>query len=126
MSRLEEINLLLLQKSTMNFMSARHLVRAARILVPLAALAPQAQASDALANRYACVACHQAEKKVVGPAWKDIAAKYKGTVTPEQLAASIKKGSSGKWGLIPMPPQGQVADADLASLAAGVLEGGPL
>ena len=108
----------------MNFISTRHLVRAAWLVVPLAALAPQAQASDALAKRYGCVACHQADKKVVGPAWKDVAGKYKGTVTPAQLAASIKKGSSGKWGPIPMPPQGQVSDADLADLAAWVLEGG--
>lgn len=84
-----------------------------------------ADASEALAKKYACAACHQAERKVVGPAWKDVASKYGGgSVTPEQLAASIKKGSSGKWGSMAMPAQGQVSDADLLVLASWVLGGG--
>lgn len=84
-----------------------------------------AGANEALAKKYACAACHQADRKVVGPAWKDVASKYGGgTVTPEQLAASIKKGSSGKWGSMAMPPQAQVSDTDLLVLSTWVLGGG--
>lgn len=83
-----------------------------------------AVASQALAQKYACVACHQPATKVVGPSWKDIGAKYgDGKGTAAQLAASIKAGSSGKWGAMPMPPQAQVPDADLQSLAQWVLDG---
>ena len=91
----------------------------------LSALWPaQGVASQALAQKYACVACHQAAVKVVGPSWKDVGAKYgegKGTVA--QLAASIKAGSTGKWGPMPMPPQAQVPDADLQAIAQWLLEG---
>jgi cytochrome c len=84
-----------------------------------------ADASEALAKKYACAACHQPDRKVVGPAWKDVASKYgDGSVKPEQLAASIKKGSSGKWGTMAMPPQTQVSDADLLTLSTWVLGGG--
>jgi cytochrome c len=67
------------------------------ILLALVLGAPVgAHASEALAKKYACTACHQAAVKVVGPAWKDIAAKYAdGSVTAAQLAATVKKGSSG-------------------------------
>jgi cytochrome c len=90
-------------------------------LLPLAA----ARANEALAKKYSCAACHQANQKLVGPAWKDVAAKYgNGAMTPEQLAASIKKGSSGKWGGMAMPPQGQVPEADLKALSGWILGGG--
>lgn len=83
-----------------------------------------ASASQALAQRYACVACHQPAVKVVGPSWKEIGARYgEGKGTAAQLAASIKSGSSGKWGPMPMPAQAQVPDADLQSLAQWVLDG---
>ena len=83
-----------------------------------------AAASQALAQKYSCVACHQPATKVVGPSWQDIGAKYgDGKGTAAQLAASIKAGSSGKWGAMPMPPQAQVPDADLQSLAQWLLDG---
>lgn len=83
-----------------------------------------AGASQALAQKYSCVACHQPATKVVGPSWKDIGAKYgDGKGTAAQLAASIKSGSSGKWGAMPMPPQPQVPDADLQALAQWLLDG---
>jgi cytochrome c len=84
----------------------------------------QATASQALAQKYTCVACHQPAVKVVGPSWKDISAKYgegKGTVA--QLATSIKGGSTGKWGPMPMPPQAQVSDADLQAIAQWLIDG---
>lgn len=68
----------------------------------LAWMGASAQASDALASRYACVACHQPAVKTVGPSWSDIAAKYAdGSKSAEQLAASIKRGGSGNWGRYP-------------------------
>lgn len=84
-----------------------------------------AVASQALAQKYACVACHQPAAKVVGPSWKDIGARYgEGKGTAAQLAASIKAGSSGKWGPMPMPAQTQIPDADLQSLAQWALDAG--
>ena len=84
----------------------------------------RATASRALAQKYACVACHQPTAKVVGPSWKDIGARYgEGQGTAAQLAASIKAGSAGKWGPMPMPAQAQVPDADLQSLAQWLLDG---
>ena len=84
----------------------------------------RAEASLALAQKYACVACHQPAVKVVGPSWKDIGTRYgEGKGTAAQLAASIKTGSSGKWGPMPMPGQPQIPDADLQSLARWVLDG---
>lgn len=83
-----------------------------------------ASASLALAQKYACVACHQPAVKVVGPSWQDIGARYgEGKGTAAQLAASIKSGSSGKWGPMPMPPQAQVPDADLQALAQWLVGG---
>jgi len=83
-----------------------------------------AAASQALAQKYACIACHQPTAKVVGPSWKDIGARYgEGKGTAAQLVASIKAGSTGKWGPMPMPPQAQVPDADVQSLAQWLLDG---
>ncbi|AGU53323.1 cytochrome c domain-containing protein [Variovorax paradoxus B4] len=91
-----------------------------------AAWPDRAAASPALAQKYACVACHQPAAKVVGPSWKDIGARYGDEkASAAQLAASIKAGSSGKWGAMPMPPQGRVPDADLQSLAQWLLDGAP-
>ena len=85
----------------------------------------RAEASQALARKYACVACHQPSTKAVGPSWADIGARYgEGKATTEQLAQSIKAGSSGKWGAMPMPAQNHIPDADLQLLAKWLLEGG--
>lgn len=83
-----------------------------------------AEASQALAQKYTCVACHQPATKAVGPSWQDIGARYgEGKATAVQLAASIKAGSSGKWGSMPMPPQAQVPGADLQALAQWLVDG---
>ncbi|MDO3522063.1 MULTISPECIES: c-type cytochrome [Ralstonia solanacearum species complex] len=92
------------------------------LLLILAWMGASAQASDALASRYACVACHQPAVKTVGPSWSDIAAKYAdGSKSAEQLAASIKRGGSGNWGPVPMPAQPALSDADALALAKWVL-----
>lgn len=77
---------------------------------------------QALATKNACMACHQIDKKVVGPAFKDIAAKYKGDKTAEaKLADKVKKGGTGVWGTIPMPPNAQVKDEDIKKIVHWVL-----
>ncbi|RYE41844.1 MAG: c-type cytochrome [Hyphomicrobiales bacterium] len=82
-------------------------------------------ATEALAGKYACVACHQAGQRVVGPSWNEIEERHgKAGTTPAQLAASIKKGGSGKWGAMPMPPQPTLSDADATSLASWILQRG--
>jgi len=92
------------------------------LLLILASMAASAHASEALASRYACVACHQAATKTVGPSWNDIAAKYAdGSKNAEQLAASIKRGGTGNWGPVPMPAQAALSDTDALTLAKWVL-----
>ncbi len=83
----------------------------------------QAMADQALAQKSACMACHQVDKKVVGPAFKDVAAKYKGDKAAEaKLIEKVKKGGSGVWGPVPMPPNSpQVKDEDIKSLVHWVL-----
>ncbi len=81
-------------------------------------------ASKELAQKNACLACHAADKKLVGPAYQDVAKKYGGQKDAEALlAASIKKGGSGKWGPVPMPAQAALSDADAKALASWVLAG---
>ena len=84
----------------------------------------RADASLALVQRNSCTACHQPATRVVGPSWKQITEKYgDGKITAEQLAESIKRGSTGKWGATPMPSQAQVSDADLKTIAQWLLDG---
>ena len=83
-----------------------------------------AMASADLAKKYNCMACHAADKKMVGPAYKDVAAKYKGQAdAPAKLMAKVKAGGSGVWGPVPMPPNAAVPDADLKALVDWVLAG---
>ena len=83
---------------------------------------PGIQADQALAQSKGCLACHQVDNKVVGPAFKDIAAKYKGdAAAPAMLAAKVKAGSVGTWGQIPMPPNATVSDEDANTLVAWLL-----
>ena len=83
-----------------------------------------AWANADLAKKNNCLACHAADKKIVGPAYQDVAKKYAGQADAEAtLAKNIKAGGSGKWGPIPMPPQAQLSDADAKALATWVLGG---
>lgn len=80
------------------------------------------QADEALAKKNNCMACHQIDKKVVGPSFKDIAAKYKGEDgAREMLMAKVKAGGSGVWGPIPMPPNAAVSEEDNALLVDWIL-----
>ena len=83
-----------------------------------------ALASKELATKNACMACHATDKKLVGPAYQDVAKKYAGQKDAEaSLLASIKKGGSGKWGAVPMPAQATLSDVDAKVLAAWILGG---
>ena len=79
-------------------------------------------ADQALATAKNCMACHAVDKKIVGPAYREVAAKYKGDkAAVDKLATKILKGGSGVWGAIPMPANPQVSDAEAKKLAAWVL-----
>ena len=74
-------------------------------------VAGQAMADEALAKAKNCMSCHAIDKKLVGPAYKDVAAKYKGDAgAVDKLAAKVKAGGKGVWGQIPMPPNNVTPD----------------
>jgi len=74
-----------------------------------------------LAQKYNCLACHAVDKKLVGPAYDEVAKKYKGDSGAEaKLAAKVKSGGSGVWGQIPMPPN-NVPDADIKTIVEWIL-----
>jgi cytochrome c len=81
-----------------------------------------ARASEELAKKHACFACHTTDKKVVGPSYKEVAAKYRTDKTAEaKLVEKVKKGGTGVWGQTPMPPNAAVPDADVRALVKWVL-----
>jgi cytochrome c len=91
----------------------------------LAASVAEAGVSDAdaakLMAKYNCQACHTVDKKLVGPAFRDIAKKYSGDSAAEQkLEGKVKSGSTGVWGAIPMPPNA-VPPADLTALVQWIV-----
>jgi cytochrome c len=91
----------------------------------LLVLSGAAMAEDsglALAQKNACMSCHSVDKKIVGPAYKDVAKKYAGDKgAAARLFAKVKAGGGGVWGPVPMPPNPQVSDADLKKILAWVL-----
>lgn len=90
------------------------------------AMAVDAAAAKALATKSACLACHAPDKKLVGPAYKDVAAKHKGQADAvAKVAARIKSGGSGIYGAVPMPAQPNLKDDELKLLAEWVLAGAP-
>lgn len=97
-----------------------------RILLLAAALVAVSPvfASKELAQKNACLACHSADKKMVGPAYLEVAKKYAAQKDAEaMLARSIKAGGAGKWGPVPMPAQPALSDDDAQALAAWILQG---
>jgi cytochrome c551/c552 len=78
--------------------------------------------SETLLRNNGCSACHAVDRKVVGPAFRDVAAKYRGQSNAEQrLIASVKNGSEGLWGDVPMPPNSSVGDEDLRRMVENIL-----
>jgi cytochrome c len=92
-------------------------------LVALSAFsATPAFAQADFAQKKNCMACHAVDKKVLGPAYKDVAAKYAGQKDAvDKLAAKVVKGGSGVWGNIPMPANPQVTDAEAKQLVQWIL-----
>ncbi len=79
-------------------------------------------ANQELATKSACMACHTVDKKIVGPAFKDVAKKYAGDASAEgKLVDKVKKGGSGVWGPVPMPPNVAVKDEDVKTLVKWIL-----
>lgn len=95
------------------------------VVIAISALmATPAFANMDLAKKNACMACHAADKKLVGPAYQDVAKKYAGkSNAAANLAKSIKAGGAGKWGPVPMPAQAALSDADALALANWILAG---
>ncbi|GMV55522.1 MAG: hypothetical protein AMXMBFR6_13270 [Betaproteobacteria bacterium] len=99
------------------------LVLAAMGTIGMLAVQP-VRANMDLAKQKGCMACHAVDKKLVGPSYKDVAAKYKGQKGAEaKLIEKVKKGGSGVWGQVPMPPNAStVSDADIKTLVQWVLK----
>ncbi|MEW8250843.1 MAG: c-type cytochrome [Candidatus Thiodiazotropha sp.] len=89
---------------------------------PAAAAAPVGGDALALATQSGCMACHQIETKVVGPAYKEVAAKYKGDAAAlDTLVGKVKNGAVGTWGQIPMPPNAHVSEDNIRTIVSWVL-----
>jgi len=97
---------------------------------PAAAAAPATKAGapldlssgQAMMQKDGCAACHAVDKAVVGPAYNQVAAKYRGDKTAAaKLEQKVKAGGSGVWGAVPMPPNAAVPDADIKALVSWIL-----
>lgn len=96
--------------------------RTLMIMASLAVLSAPAMADEALAKSKNCLACHAVDKKLVGPSYKDVAAKYAGQKDAvDKLSAKVIKGGVGVWGQIPMPANAQVNDAEAKQLVQWIL-----
>jgi cytochrome c len=79
-------------------------------------------ANEALAQKSGCLACHNVNVKILGPSYKDVAAKYRGQAGAEaKLMAKVKAGGSGVWGAIPMPAHPQVKEEDIRTIVKWIL-----
>ena len=88
----------------------------------LAAVAGPVFAQADLAQKKNCMSCHAIDKKLVGPAYKDVAAKYAGQKDAvDKLADKVVKGGSGVWGNIPMPANPQVTEAEAKQIVAWIM-----
>ena len=98
------------------------LVVTAAFAAALSSGAALAQDAQQLLKEKACLSCHTVDTKLVGPAYKEVAAKYKSRKDAQAyLAKKIKEGSTGVWGPVPMPPNGTVSDEEAKTLAQWIL-----
>jgi cytochrome c len=99
--------------------TATAILAMAALTVASAAFADQL---EDMMKKNGCAACHAEDKKILGPAYKDVAAKYHGDAkAAAMLEEKVKKGGSGVWGQIPMPPNSQVSDADIKTMVGLIL-----
>lgn len=97
---------------------------AAALAGPAAAQQVDAAKATAAMGKAACTACHAVDKKMVGPAYKDVAKKYKGDAKAhDMLVQKVRKGGAGNWGPVPMPPNGpdKISDDELNNVISWVL-----
>ncbi|WP_454736814.1 c-type cytochrome [Cupriavidus necator] len=100
----------------------------AALMLGAAASAHAVDAAKAqeIANKNACMGCHQVDKKLVGPSYKEVATKYKGDKNAlAALTKKVKSGGSGVWGPVPMPANAAISDGDLKTVVEWVLAGAP-
>ena len=90
-------------------------------LLAVATLSNAALANPELAKKKNCLACHAVDHKVVGPAYKDIAKKYSSAEAVTKLALKIQQGGAGNWGVVPMPANPQVSEAEAKELVTWIL-----
>ena len=94
----------------------------ATLIAGAALVATNAMANEELAKKSGCMACHAVDKKVVGPAYKEVAKKYAGDKNAEaMLVEKVTKGGKGTWGPVPMPPNAAVKPDDVKALVKWVL-----
>ena len=94
----------------------------AALFVAQAAHALDNTSADAMMKKNGCAACHAVDKKVIGPPYQDVAAKYRGDKDAlARLSDKVKKGGVGVWGQVPMPPNAQIPDADIKDLVSWIL-----
>jgi len=95
---------------------------AAAVTFAAGAHAADAKAAETLAKSSGCLACHTVDKKLVGPSYKEIAARYRNDKKAgATLAQKVKAGGKGAWGDIPMPPNAHVKDADIKTVVQWIL-----
>ena len=110
----------------------RVIVETAFLFTVLASLIPAVQANTedqkafSIAKQSACLGCHAINKKIVGPSFQAVAEKYKSDPSAQTfLKNKIAKGGAGSWGVVPMPANTKLSDADLSALASWILRGAP-
>jgi cytochrome c len=97
------------------------LAAAALVAAPAYAALDNAKA-EAMMKKDGCAACHSIDKKIVGPAYVEVAAKYKGDKNAQAaLEKKVKDGGAGVWGQVPMPPNPQVPASDIKELVTWIL-----
>jgi len=103
----------------------RHTTWLTALILGLASAGAWAGAEDAM-NKAGCTACHAKDKKILGPAFNDIAAKYKGQDVTAKLMEKVRKGGAGSFGPVPMSPNGpdKIDDAALKDVIAWILQQG--
>ena len=107
-------------------------IRCVLFVAPYSLYAPGVHASTddakafALAKQNACLGCHALDKKIVGPSLQSIAKKYAGDSNATVfLKNKIKQGGSGSWGVVPMPANAKLSEADLKTITSWILRGAP-
>jgi cytochrome c len=94
--------------------------------VPASAPVVSVAAATSIARSNACMGCHAVDRKLVGPSFQQIAAKYKGDAqAPARLNAKVRDGGSGVWGVIPMPSHPSMSGADIQTVVGWILAGAP-